>query len=242
MPSMPKYSDQAQEDLILDSAAKCIQSSSLLDFTMSAISKEAGLSMGSIYKHIQSKEDVLVALGYRSKVHFKNLVHQIFELPLPPVAKIVAVQLMDHSLVSDIGFGPQLETLLGNESILKRASRRWLEKFMEINIEVEDVFTQLLLHACESSELLVAQDEKANLVNEIVTSSWSLCVGHTQVAMQRGSRNILDQGIPPPVRYESDATIIQTLKRLLNTYQWKSPLTSELIEYTCGQLQQSGLR
>ncbi len=242
MPPILKFSDQVQEDVILDAAAKCIQATSLLDFTMSAISKEAGLSMGSIYKHIQSKEDVLLALGYRSQSRFKELVHQVFELPLPPVAQIVAVQLMDHSLVSPIGSGAQLDSLLGNEAILKRASQRWLEKFGKINRSVEDVFQKHLLDACDNGELLVAADEKAELVYEIITSMWSICVGHTQVSMQRGARDFLHQGAQAPVLYETNSSIIQTLKRLLNTYQWKTPLTTDLIEQACVLLEANKLR
>ena len=56
MAPAPKYSLQQQEDMILSAAEKSIENSSLLDFTMSAIAKGAGLSMGSVYKHVQSKE------------------------------------------------------------------------------------------------------------------------------------------------------------------------------------------
>jgi AcrR family transcriptional regulator len=75
-----------QEEAILEAAARCIEASSLLDFTMAAISKEVGLSMGSIYKHIQSKEDVLLALGTRSRLHFGALVRKVIALPLPIAA------------------------------------------------------------------------------------------------------------------------------------------------------------
>jgi AcrR family transcriptional regulator len=53
----PKFSPQQQEEKILTAAAQCIAETSLMDFTMSSIAKRAGLSMGSIYKHIQTKED-----------------------------------------------------------------------------------------------------------------------------------------------------------------------------------------
>lgn len=79
---------QEQEALILKAAVKCIEASSLLDFTMSAISKEAEISMGSVYKHIKSKEDVLVALGYYSQIHFMELVNKVMALPLPFIARL----------------------------------------------------------------------------------------------------------------------------------------------------------
>ena len=238
----PRFSCQEQETLILDAAAKCIEATSLLDFTMSAISKEAGLSMGSIYKHIQSKEDVLVALGYHYQQHFMAVVKQIFALPLPAVARIPAVQLMDHSLVSPFGFAPQLETLLGNEAILRRASPGWLEKFIAVDIAVEDLFQQEILRACDEGELRVEAPQQEAIANELVTSMWSICVGHTQVQMQRSARHLLNQDTPERTRLESDSVIVRSMTRMMNTYPWTTPLTEELLATTCQLLQKQGLR
>ena len=238
----PKFSCQEQENRILQAAAACIEASSLLDFTMSGISKAAGLSMGSIYKHIQSKEDVLVALGYHYQVHFMAVVKQIFALPLPAVARIPAVQLMDHSLVSPFGFAPQLETLLGNEAILKRASAGWLEKFITIDIAVEDLFREEVLRACRDGELQVDQAQQEAIAHELVTSMWSICVGHTQVQMQRNARHLLDQEVQPSGRLESDSVIVRSMTRMMNTYPWTTPLTETLLASTCRLLEQHGLR
>src|SRR5688572_23596273 len=190
MPSPLQTSSQAQEDLILQAAVKCIEASSLLDFTMSAISAEAGLSMGSIYKHIQSKEDVLVALGYRAQLHFEQVARRVMALPLPIVARIVALQLVDVQHTYPYSFGSQLITLLGNEAILRRASPRWLEKYLAHDVNLELFFERLMLDAAERGELIVAPDARRAMVNEINTATWALCVGHVQVMLHRGARTL----------------------------------------------------
>lgn len=63
MAPAPKYSAEQQEEMILSSAAQAIEETSLLDFSMSSVAKLAGLSMGSVYKFVQCKEDVLIALA-----------------------------------------------------------------------------------------------------------------------------------------------------------------------------------
>lgn len=228
---------EEQENLILQAAARCIEASSLLDFTMAAISSEASLSMGSIYKHIQSKEDVLVALGYRSHIHFEQLARTVLALPLPVAARIVAVQMVDRKHTSPYSFGPQLITLLGNEAILRRASPNWLEKYLARDAAIEELFRQALLEAATGGELKALEEQRAALVHELTTAVWSLCVGHTQVTNARSVRTLSTAS-----RLEPQSIVVRALQRLLNTYDWREPLTDALIERTCRTLAAQGLR
>jgi AcrR family transcriptional regulator len=238
MPAPLQTSSQAQESQILQAAVKCIEASSLLDFTMSAISAEAGLSMGSIYKHIQSKEDVLVALGYRAQLHFEQIARRVMALPLPIVARIVALQLVDVQHTYPYSFGSQLITLLGNEAILRRASPRWLEKYLAHDVSLELFFERLMLDAAEQGELIVAPEARRAMVNEINTATWALCVGHVQVMRHRGARTLG----PDEPRLAYDSTVVRGLQRLLNAYPWQTSLTDELLERACGLLADEGLR
>lgn len=237
MSPAPKFAYQEQVSLILDAAASCIEETSLLDFTMSAISKKAGISMGSIYKHMQSKEDVLVALGCESLHYFEGVTRKVLSLPLPVSARTLAIQLVDDKHSSPYTFGPELNTLLGNEAILRRASPGWLEKYIGISILIESLFREHVFTACDSGEL-ICDSTKEGLADELVTCIWSICVGHTQVQMQRNIRNRNNR----TECLQSDSTIVHGLQRLLNTYTWKTPLSDELIGETCRLLKERGLR
>ncbi|MEE2732568.1 TetR/AcrR family transcriptional regulator [Ketobacter sp.] len=242
MPPAPRYSPQEQEDRILASAVHCIEESSLLDFTMSAISKSAGLSMGSIYKHMQSKEDVLVALGYRSNVRLKNVFSEVLALPLPVAVRLIAVQLFCHEKVALYSFSQHLDTLLANEAILQRASERWLQRFIEEHIAIEALFRRTIFDACDAGELSVSADGQEAMAHEMVIGLWSLCVGHTQVIMQRSARNVIGRGVQPPSRLQSDSPIIRSVKTVLNSYPWKTPVTDELIMQAISLLEERHLR
>ena len=238
MSATASHTYHQQEEAILQAAARCIEASSLLDFTMSAISKEVGLSMGSIYKHIQSKEDVLLALGHRSRLHFEALVRKVVALPLPIAARLVAVQLVDAEHASPFSFGAELTTLLANEAILRRGSRGWLDKYLAADMAVEQLFYEQLARAFDEGEIVGPAERKATLVDAINTATWSLCVGYLQVVRQRGARALATN----TTRLEVDSTIVRALQRLLNTYEWREPLTDAWIAKTNETLEQIGLR
>lgn len=235
-PALSVY--QEQQNHILQAAAECIEASSLLDFTMAAISAKAGLSMGSIYKHIQSKDDVLVALGYRSERHFEQLARRVMALPLPYSARVVALQLVESQHFYPYSFGAQLITLLGNEAILRRASPGWLEKYIACDIAVEGIFIQQLRESADRGELNTEGRDKDALLIEINTALWSLCVGHTQVMRQRNVRTLTVD----TQRLEIHSPIVRALQRLTNTYPWRTSLTDELLEHTCRVLVEHNLR
>lgn len=230
------YEDR--EATILQAAAKCIEATSLLDFTMSAISTEAGLSMGTIYKHIQSKEDVLLALGRNSQLHFQGLARKVMAMPLPIAARLVAVQMIDDEHASPYSFGSELTTLLANEAILRRASPGWLDKYIAADIAVDDFFSEQIEKACEDGELSLDNTLKSTQVDELSRATWALCIGHLQVVRQRSVRALAAR----PTRLERDSTIVRTLQRLLNTYPLSTSLTDELIAETCKMLADAGLR
>jgi len=78
MPPAPKHSPQEQEDMILCAAAKCVQQTSLLDFTMSAIAKEAGVSNGTLFNNFATKQALFDAVYLFSKFHMaESLLNEI---------------------------------------------------------------------------------------------------------------------------------------------------------------------
>lgn len=66
---MPKRDDlymAARRDEILTATAKCMVRVGITATTTSEICREAGISMGALYKHFKSKEDIFVALADRA--------------------------------------------------------------------------------------------------------------------------------------------------------------------------------
>ncbi len=242
MPAIHKTPPHEQEALIFEAAIKCIENSSLLDFTMSSISKECGLSMGSIYKHIQSKEDVLVALATKMFEKLFVTFQTVLALPLSGTERLLASQLIDFEKAGLNSFDSLLETLVSNEAVLQRASKGWLEKMIKADEALEKQFYQAINQECESQELMVNEQQKEEVIEEIQVSQWALNVGFNQVAMQRHARHLVGSGVPLPFPLGPEDPIVKSSTRLLNSYPWKNPATTEGLHRACKLLEQHGLR
>lgn len=238
----PKYSLQEQEERILAAAAKCIEETSLLDFTMASIAKGAGLSMGSVYKHIQSKEDVLVALATKMTENLEHVLVTVLELPLSMPVRLLAFALITPEKYRLYPFDEHLEMLIGNEAILKRASKGWVEKVMQIDRSFEDYFCEIVGRTVDEGELQVASEDKEDVLEEILVSIWAMNVGYNQVVFQRHARSLVGEPIELPFPLASDDYFVNAVRRLLNTYPWREPITDEGVEKACQLLEQKGLR
>lgn len=237
-----RYTPEEQESLILNAAIQCIERSTLLDFTMSAISKTAGLSMGSVYRHIQSKEDVLVALAANSFAHLHTVFSDILQLPIDAPQKLIAVQLATPEKLHLYSFGPQLEVLVSSEHVLKRASANWIKRMVENDKRIDNLFSSFFNHVWDSAELREDSDNKEQILDQLSVSFWSLCVGYQQVAMQTHARGLVCDTSPWPWPLAADNPIILTAMRLLNSYNWQQPINSDDINAICDLLLEKSYR
>lgn len=237
----PRYSPQQQEEKILIAAAQCIEESSLLDFTMSAIATRAELSMGSIYKHIQSKEDVLIALAVNMFTNLRGVCEKLLAMPLTMPEKLLAFGLMTPAKYQLYSFDAHLEMLIGNEAVLKRASSHWIEKMVRVEEPLEQLFRDALRGSIETGELAVSDQPGETLVEEILVAIWSMNVGFFQVTFQRHAR-LAGEVAQLPFPLAADDPFNRAALRLLNSYSWRHPLAGHSIEKVCQLLEKEGLR
>jgi AcrR family transcriptional regulator len=228
--------------MVLDAAAACIEETSLLDFTMSSLSKKSGLSMGSVYKQVQTKEDVLVALATQHFARMRDRFEEILTLPLSMPERLIAVHQMDPAKVQAHSFDAHLEMLIGNEALLLRASRGWHERMTRQDVAIEDLFASKIEQACEAGELLVDEDERQATLDQLCASLWSMYVGYMQVNMQRHARTLLGTPVPLPYPLAMNDPLLQSIKRLLNTFPWKTALDDAGIERANKALEEKGFR
>ncbi|REL27228.1 TetR/AcrR family transcriptional regulator [Thalassotalea euphylliae] len=241
MAPAPKYSPQEQEVLILNAAANCIAETSVLDFTMSAVSKAAGLSMGSIYKHVQCKEDIIFALATRVFSHWSKLFEQVFELPLTTPEKIVAIGLFDPEKVQVYPFDTDLDGFAANEVVIRRASPLWTDRMIAAHEKCEAIFNKLMHQAAYSGELKL-NGHTEQMIEEINLSCWALMEGHKYVQRVTQTRLISEGTDTLQEPTSTDSLIVKSIARLLNSYEWQTPLSPAGIEKAAALLVELGLR
>ncbi|SES63549.1 TetR/AcrR family transcriptional regulator [Thalassotalea agarivorans] len=240
MSPAPKYSHQQQEQIVLKAAETIIEQTSLLDFTMSAIAKEAGISMGSVYKHVQSKEDVLIALATRMFKQRQSVFAVINEMALTTPQKMIALSLLDFSKVAIYSFEPELENFVNSKAVLKRSSNYWAEQMISANKVCEATFVNMLNSAVESGEL----DADNKLCEQLNLACWSIAVGYfSTVQVHLTWYQERETGVPTKQKpLSADDTYIQAMTRLLNSYPFNKPLDDQSIAAVCDALSGLGYR
>lgn len=240
MSPAPKCCPQEQEITILNAAAECIESSSLMDFTMSAIAKGAGISIGSLYKHVQSKEDVLIALATQMYSHNQTGFETLFKLPLTTPEKLAGLCLVDHYKIERFSFSAQLDSLISCDAILQRASVGWIEKMKRGVQNCKAIFDQLLLDASKNGELLLETGDRQ--LEELNIGCWSMHAGYNQTVLRMSSFLSDEQALPLPYPLPQDDLLVLNLTRLINSFPWEKNLDPQGIERCCKILEGSGLR
>jgi AcrR family transcriptional regulator len=243
MAPAPKFSLEEQEKLILFAAVTAIEKSTLLDFSMSSIAKLAGLSMGSVYKFVQCKEDLLIALATKMYQEKQRVFTQVLALPLTTPERIIGLSLLDFSKVQMYSFDDQLESIVNTKSIMKRSSQRWLDYMINCSKVCEDSFQVVLQAAVDSDEL---QSVASNEMEQINIGAWSLAVGYFQTVRLHHGRNHNQQDDDDAQAGISalavDNVHILNLQRFLNSFDWRKKVSKQDVEKVSEQLVALALR
>jgi AcrR family transcriptional regulator len=240
MAPAPKFSIEEQEKLILFAAVTAIEKSTLLDFSMSSIAKSACLSMGSVYKFVQCKEDLLIALATKMYQEKHRVFSQVLALSLTTPERIIALSLLDFSKVQMFSFDDQLESIVNTRAIMKRCSQRWLDYMINCSKVCEDSFQVLLQTAVDTKEL----QSGINAMEQINIGAWSLNVGYFQtVRIHHGRSTNQENEIQESIAsLSTDNVHILNLQRFINTFDWQQKVSEQDIEKVAQQLVISELR
>jgi len=226
--------------LILNAAAASIEESSLLDFKMSDVSRRASMSMGSVYKHVQTKEDVLVALAAKNLEWANQVFRDTLNLPLSTPQRLVAVHMLNPAALYLYPFGVHLNMLVPNEAILARASEKWINKLVLCGKIATEIFSNVVTNALETGELMVDEADRAHVAEEIRIGHWSMDVGFLQVNYQRyaSTQNSVRHELPFPM--SPNDPFIKASIRFINAYPWQNKLEEQDVAEVCRLLEQKG--
>lgn len=241
MSPAPKFSQEQQQAMILQAAVQCINESSVTDFTMAKIARLAGLSMGSVYKFVQSKEDIILALAHQSFNHVSSVFSKVLNLPLSAPEKMLAVCLIAPKSLQCFEFDYELQSYATNEAVIRRASAMWTEKMINACKQCEQGFSLALTEAIAGGEL---QDvpNLSEVIEEIIVSGWAMTVGYEQVQRVKQTQQIVEgtESLFEPLALNHP--IIRSTVRLLNSYPWLKPITEQSLKHIEAELIKLNLR
>ena len=241
MAPAPRYSPEKQKEMILSAAVECINESSVTDFTMAKIARLAGLSMGSVYKFVQSKEDIILALAYESFTHASEVFAKVLSLPLTTPEKVLAVGLISPKALQRYPFDYELQSYATNEAVIKRASSMWTQRMIEASTRCEQAFKLALTHGINSGELEEVPN-LAEIIEEIIISGWAMTVGYEQVQRIKQTQQITEGTASFLEPLSLNHPIIRSNIRLLNSYPWQQPISEQSLLQIESKLQNLKLR
>lgn len=187
--------------------------------------------MGSVYKHIQSKEDVLVALAVQMTHQTLTVISDILKLPYSLSSKIVALNLASEESMYIYPFGYRLFTMLNSLNLLNKASQGWVDKLATVSLQIHDCFENELSNAIEQGELILGSDNKDSLIEEFMLTHWTLSVGFPLVVSHSCNPNLAKETCNLSKPISLDHPLLKGTMRITNSYPWKNPASiNELIE------------
>ncbi len=158
----------------------------------------------------------------------------IFKTPLSISEQLIAMSLIDYSKVDPYPFSRHLEMLISNSALMSRTSPQWQQKTGTSSCGIEDVMKMRLRIAIESGELTPEGDEDSFL-EQLHLGIWAINVGHIQVLLQthsdqQASASPSGKDIEEIFPLDADNPHIQNCIKLINSYQWRQPLTQSGIQ------------
>ncbi|MGI9275415.1 MAG: TetR/AcrR family transcriptional regulator [Endozoicomonas sp.] len=111
-----------REVRIVSAAIELLEEKSFLDLRMSEVAQTAECSMGAVYSHFSSKEDLLLACAYEVTKDKRDLLQRVISSELNCIEQMIMVSLLIWLTDNLKPQHYQLRQLAMNPSIWKRAS------------------------------------------------------------------------------------------------------------------------
>ena len=166
-----------REENIIATASDMISEEGFFNLRMTDLAKKSEISVGTLYVHFESKEDLLIGIGIHSIRKRYELFKFVQEKYSDPVERLCAILICDHILNEKIGELSEIERLAQFPSVWKRASYRRMEEMNLLCQNIGEFVRAIIETALESGELNASNKNAESISTCINASVWGVCVG-----------------------------------------------------------------
>lgn len=166
-----------REDKIVSVSSDIIAEEGFFNLRMTDLAKKSEISVGTLYVHFESKEDLLIGIGIHSIRKRYELFQYVHDKYTDPVERLSAILICDHILNEKIGEISEIERLAQFPSVWKRASYRRMEEMNLLCQNIGEFVRGIIESALESGELNASNDQAESIATCINASVWGVCVG-----------------------------------------------------------------
>jgi len=199
-----------RENLILETARMFIYDKGFISLTMSELADAVEYSVGTLYRHFETKEDLLVALAVQSIDKRARLFDQIKRLDRISRDRIYGILIVRLLLADEAPKTFDIERLASSPSIWKRANAERYRSMVEMEHNCSDTVTDIIEDAVATGDL----DADLTTSGDIIFGLWSISLGFHRLVQ---SFNDIEQvGL-----VNAEAAVRKNYCMLLDSYGWK---------------------
>lgn len=203
---------------LLDIAEQLVNEQGVVSFRFSQISKVSGCSTNTLYKYFSSKEDVLVCLFLRSTTSCHIPIFLNKNKELNPYQKVLLPILFTFVAVKNNPVFNILRVVSINSMFWQMASDEKVEILKKrVNLFWSHLYNPLI--DARNKKILLASDKD---ILELTQSIYFFLAG----AISSYESKLMDSKYLPG----SLDDCYKHLSKIYNQYQWREPITTELIK------------
>ncbi len=221
-PNARQVRTREREQHILEAARALITDEGFLALKMTDVAKAATVSVGTLYTHFESKEDLIMALATETWRGRLAGFEAIFGVEtLSQAERLVAAVFVDFLFSVD---HPELfaaEQLAATPSVWEGASERRTQDMRSLHREIMSLIAQIARQAIDQGEFAPWQDPEQQ-AHAIDRSIWTLMIGSSSVWY---ATSILEESGDRSV--EIPETLQSHCRVLFSGYGWLSPDAEE---------------
>ncbi len=181
MPLSARLEKTAQRERhILDKAWELVETEGFLSLKISDLAKSAEVSVGTLYVHFESKEDLITAMAMDAWQELAGLLARALDMELKAVDRLLAFSILDYQFNRKYPMKFEAMQLAGVPSIWQRASLRRHQQLPESCEAFEAHLTPVIREAIENRELR----PEGNLEDQIKAFGhglWAANMGNTYI-------------------------------------------------------------
>ncbi|NOZ70841.1 MAG: TetR/AcrR family transcriptional regulator [Chloroflexi bacterium] len=162
-----------RENLILSTARRLIHDKGFLSLTMSELAEKVEYSVGTLYRHFGTKEDLLIALAVQSISQRALLFEQVRKAKRPSRDRAYGILIVRLMLAESKPETFDIERLASSPSIWKRATKERYQTMVAMEQRCSHVVLDIIRDALADGDLPKGQV----IEGDIIFGLWSITVG-----------------------------------------------------------------
>ncbi|NQY21354.1 MAG: TetR/AcrR family transcriptional regulator [Campylobacteraceae bacterium] len=205
---------EQREKLILHNARIIVKKDGIFDFKMSVIAKAAKISIGTLYIHFQSKEDLVIALACDAIEEVSRFFTAINDLNFSNKEKLLAYTFASYARREKENYVSEIEQIVTNVSIRNRASKYRSLLYDNLLNQTTKIVEETIINLIKEENEKIRENEDL-IKKNLLFGLWSLSLG---------SLSILQLHIFEYEELNIQNTFVQNCISLINTYEWNNKL------------------